>query len=143
MQGILLGLVNWLTGGFADKIIDLGKAYFEKQISEAEFEAGVRKSAQETAAKIEASWADAAKSIAASTGDMVKSSPILQRAWAAVLFLQVAVLVWYQVGAGAFDVITGTAWPDPGVRLEWAYLLIGAMVGAGPLVFGRGGGPKG
>lgn len=131
-------ILSWLTGGFVDKVVDLGKAYFAKQITEAEFEAKVKIAAQDTAGKIEASWAEASAKIAASTGDMVKASPVLQRAWAAVLFLQVTVLVWYQIGAPAYAVITGTSWPDPGVTLEWAYLLVGAMVGAGPFVFRRG-----
>lgn len=135
---MLKALLSWLTGGFVDKLVGLGEAYFQKQISEAQFRAEVEKASQEAAAKVEASWADAAAKIAASTGDMVKSSPTLQRAWAATLFLQVAVLVWYQIGAGAFEVITGRQWPDPGVTLEYAYLLIGAMIGAGPFVFRRG-----
>lgn len=135
---MLGALLKWLTGGFVDKLVGLGESYFQKQISEAQFRAEVEKASQEAAAKVEASWADAAAKIAASAGDMVKSSPTLQRAWAATLFLQVAVLVWYQIGAGAFEIITDRSWPDPGVTLEWCYLLIGAMVGAGPFVFKRG-----
>lgn len=135
---ILASIVNWVTGGLVDKVVDLGKAYFNKEISEAQFEAEVKKAASETAAKIEQSWADAAKSIAASTQETLRASPILQRAWSSVLFLEVAVLVWYQIGAPAFAVITGEQWPAPGVVLEWAYLLIGAQLGAGPFVFRRG-----
>lgn len=135
---MLGALLKWLTGGFVDRLVGLGEAYFQKQITEAQYRAEVEKAAQETAGRIEESWARAASEIAASTGDMVKASPILQRAWAATLFLQVFVLVWFQLGAGAFEVITGRTWPDPGVTLEWAYLLVGAMIGAGPLVFRRG-----
>ena len=135
---MLKALLSWLTGGFVDRLVGLGEAYFQKQISEAQFKAEVEKAAAEAATKTESAWADAAAKIAGSTQDALKSSPILQRAWSAVLFLQVAVLVWYQIGAPAFAVITGTPWPSPGVVLEWAYLLIGAQLGAGPLVFGRG-----
>ena len=135
MIGTILG---WLTGGFADKLVGLGNAYFQKQISAAQYEAEVKKAASEAAAKVEASWADAAKGISASTNDMLKATPVMQRAFAIVLFLQVFVLVFYQLIAPAFTIITGTVWPDPGVRLDWAYLLVGAMVGAGPFVFRRG-----
>ena len=131
-------ILGWLTGGFADKLVGLGQAYFNKQISQAQYKAEVKKAASEAAAKVEASWADAAKGISASTHDMLKATPVMQRAFAIVLFLQVFVLVFYQIIAPAFTVITGTAWPDPGVTLEWCYLLIGAMVGAGPFVFRRG-----
>lgn len=135
MIGILL---KWLTGGFVDKLVGLGEAYFNKQISQVEFESKVKIAAQEAAAEVEKSWAQASADMVKSVQTTLASSPILQRAWAAVLFLEITVLVWYQLGAPAYRVITGTPWPDPGVSLEWAYLLIGAMIGAGPLVFRRG-----
>lgn len=135
---ILTAVLNWLTGGFVDKVVDLGKAYFAKEISEEQFRSEVAKSANETAAKVEASWAEATAKTAASTADMVRSSAILQRAWSAVLFLEVFVLFWYQIAAPAFELITGVRWPDPGISLTWAYLLVGAQLGAGPLVFRRG-----
>lgn len=135
---MLGALLSWLTGGFADKLVGLGNAYLQRQISEAQFRAEIEKAAQEAATRTEAAWADASAKITASTQDTLKASPILQRAWAVVLFMQLAVLVWYQIGAPAFTVITGAAWPSPGASIEWAYLLIGAMVGAGPLVFRRG-----
>lgn len=138
-MSIIASILSWITGGFADKLVDLGKAYMQKQITEAEFEAKVRIAAQEAATKVEASWADALKSTTESVQQTLRQSVILQRAYAITLFLQVSVLVWYQIGAPAFQIITGTVWPSPGVTLEWAYLLIGAMVGAGPLVFKRSG----
>lgn len=135
---MLGALLKWLTGGFVDRIVGLGEAYIQKQVTIEQYRAEVEKAAQDAAARTEAAWADASAKIAASTQDALKASPILQRAWAAVLFLEVAVLVWYQIGAPAFAVITGTPWPNPGVTLEWCYLLIGAQLGAGPFVFRRG-----
>lgn len=130
-------LLKLLTGGLVDRVFELGQAYLRKEISEAEFRSRVEIAAQETAAKIEQGWAQAASETAKAAHGSLASSPILQRAWAAVLFLQVTVLVWYQLGAPAYLLITGTPWPDPGVSLEWAYLLVGAMIGAGPLVMRR------
>jgi hypothetical protein len=134
---VIAAIVKLLTGGLVDKVLDLGQAYFRKEISQAEFESRVKIAAQETAAKVEQSWAETAKATAVATQATLAASPILQRAWAAVLFLQVFVLVWYQLGAPAYAVITGQAWPSPGVSLEWAYLLVMAMIGAGPLVLRR------
>lgn len=134
---LIANVVGWLTGGFADKIVDLGKSYFNKEISEAEFKSRVDIATQEAAAKVEASWADALKSTTESVQATLRTSIILQRAYAITLFMQVAVLFFYQIIAPAFQVITGVVWPSPGVTLEWAYLLIGAMIGAGPLVFRR------
>jgi hypothetical protein len=134
---MIAAIVKLLTGGLLDKILDIGKQYLTNDRDRADFDKQVRIAAQETAAKMEETWAQAATEAAKATSETVKTSPILQRAWAAVLFLQVAVLVWYQVGSPAYQVITGTAWPSPGVTLEWAYLLVATMLGAGPLVLRR------
>lgn len=130
-------IASWVTGGLVDKILEAYRIHKEGKTSEAEFEAQVKMSAQETAAKIEESWAEAAADTAKATQATLAKAPILQRAWAAVLFLQVVVLVWYQLGASAFQLITGVAWPHPGISLEWAYLLVATQLGAGPLVFRR------
>jgi len=134
---VIGAILQFLTGGLVDKITDLGKAYLQRQVSEAEFRAEVEKATQEAAAKIEEGWAKAATQITAEVQASIRQSPVLQRAYAVTLFLQLAVLVFYQVGAPAYQVITGTAWPSPGVSLEWAYLLVAAMIGAGPLIVGR------
>jgi len=134
---VINAIINFVTGGLVDKVLDLGKAYFAKQISQAEFESRVKIAASDTAAKIEASWAQAAADTAKATQATLGKSPILQRAWASVLFLQVTVLIWYQIGSPAYQIITGTVWPNPGVSLEWAYLLVATMIGAGPLVLRR------
>lgn len=132
---MIAALLQLLTGGLVDKVFDLGQAYFKQQISEAEFRSRVEIAAQDAAAKIGQGWAQAAAETARAAQGTLAASPVLQRAWGSVLFLQVAVLVWYQIGGPAYQVITGTPWPDPGVSLEWAYMLVAAMIGAGPLVF--------
>ena len=119
-------IAKLLTGGILDKLLEAYKLRQEGKISEAEFRSRVQIAAEETA-----------QETAKATQETLGKSPILQRAWASVLFMQAAVLFWYQVGAPAYQVITGTAWPDPGVTLEYAYLLVGAMIGAGPLVMRR------
>jgi hypothetical protein len=135
---VIIGkILSWITGDLVGQFMEIYKLHKQGKISEAEFESRIKISAQETAAKVEASWAEASASIARATQSTLKSSPILQRAWAVTIFFQLLVLVWYQLGASAFLVITGTPWPSPGATVEWAYLLLGAMLGAGPLVFRR------
>jgi hypothetical protein len=130
-------ILKWITGDLVGQVMEVYRLHKQGKVSEAEFKSRIEISAQETAAKVEASWAEASSSIARATQATLKSSPILQRAWAVTIFFQLLVLVWYQIGASAFLVITGTPWPNPGATVEWAYLLLGAMLGAGPLVFRR------
>jgi len=134
---VIAAIVKLLTGGFVDRIVSIADTYIKAGTDKARFEAEVREAAQQAAADVEKAWAESAAKIAAATQDTLKAAPLLQRAWAAVLFLQVAVLVFYQLVSPAFQVMTGIAWPSPGVSLEWAYLLVMAMIGAGPLVLRR------
>ena len=85
---------------------------------QAEFESKVRIAAQEAAAEVEKGWAQATADITKSVQSTLAASPILQRAWASVMFLEVTVLVWYQIGAPAYRVITGVPWPEPGISLD-------------------------
>lgn len=138
MIGVIASVVGKiLTGGLVDKIMEAYRLHQQGKVSEAEFESRVKIAAGDAAAKVEESWAEASESIARATQQTLRASPVLQRAFAVVLFLQLFVLVWYQLGAPAYHVITGTPWPQPMASIEWAYLLIGAMIGAGPLVFRR------
>lgn len=130
-------IIKFLTGGFVDRIVGLAETYLKTEGDKAKFKADVEEAAQQAAADVEKEWVKAAASITASVQDTLKASVILQRAYAIVLFLQLFVLVWYQLGAPAYQVISGTSWPQPMASIEWAYLLVGAMVGAGPLVFRR------
>jgi hypothetical protein len=139
MLQIAAKIAGYITGGLVDKVLEAYKIHKANKTSEAEFESRVRMVAQETAAKVEQSWAQAATEATKAAHASLSSSPVLQRAWAVTLFLQVAVLVWYQVGASAFQVATGVVWPDPGISLEWAYLLVATVLGAGPLVLRRQG----
>lgn len=130
-------LAKLLTGGLLDRVLGLYDSYIKKEISEAEFRSRVEIATQETEKAVETAWADAAAKMADSVQATVRVSPVIQRAYAAVMFLQLAVLSWYQIGAPAFQVITGTPWPHPGIVIEWSYALLAVTLGAGPLVLRR------
>jgi hypothetical protein len=129
---------KFLMGGFLDKVVSLGETYIKNETDRAQFKKEVQIAGQEAAVKMEEAWAQAASEATKAANATVATSPVLQRAWATVMFLQLVVLLWYQIGTSCYQVITGTPWPTPMADIEWAYLLIGAMIGAGPLVFRRG-----
>lgn len=129
---------KFLMGGFLDKVVDLGNTYIKSETDRAAFKKEVQIAGQEATVKMEEAWAQAASEATKAVNATVASSPVLQKAWVVVMILQAVVLLWYQVGTSCYQVITGEAWPQPMAEIEWAYLLIGAMIGAGPLVFRRG-----
>jgi hypothetical protein len=132
MLGVILKI---LSAPFVDKITDLAKAYMTKQISEAEFRAKIEIAAQDAAVQIEKAWADTAQKQYAEFQASVRSSPVLQRAYAAVMVTQLFVLIWYQWGASAFTLATGTAWPPANATVDWAYAILALCLGGGAFVF--------
>jgi hypothetical protein len=136
----IIGVISApIVGKLTDSLTDVAKAYFNKEISEAEFKSRTAIAVQESFRDVEKSWAEASAKIADSTQESLRSSVVLQRGWVAVLFLQLVVLLWYQVGTPVYEIMAGEKWPEPMASIEWAYLLIGAQIGSGPLIFRRGG----
>jgi hypothetical protein len=130
-------IVKLLTGGLLDKVLGLYDSFLNKQITEIEFRAKIEVARIEAEKAAEAEFSKMAAAIAESTQSTVRASLVIQRAYAAVMFLQLAVLSWYQIGAPAFQVITGTPWPHPGIVIEWSYALLAVTLGAGPFVLKR------
>lgn len=128
-------IISILTGDITGKILEAWKDYTAGKTSEAEFESRVKIASKEAEAKAQQAWAEASVKLTESVQSTIRSSKVLQRAYAIVLFIQLFVLVWYQLGVPAFTIITGAVWPAPMASIEWAYLLIAAMIGAGPLVY--------
>jgi hypothetical protein len=127
-------IVDILTGGLLDKITGLADSYLKGQVTKAEFEAQARIEAGKAGVEIEQAWLKAASEQYESFQKSVRSSVVLQRAYAVVMISQLAVLVFYQIGASAFKLATGTDWPIPQAVIEWAYLLLGIAMGGGLIV---------
>lgn len=123
-----------LTGGLLDKITGLAESYMKGQVTKAEFEAQVKIEAGKAGVEIEQAWLKAASEQYESFQKSVRSSAVLQRAYAVVMISQLAVLVFYQIGASAFLLATGTPWPSPGTTIDWAYLLLATSMGGGLIV---------
>lgn len=135
----MIGIIaKILTGGLTGQILEAWKLYREGKTTEAEFEAKVQVASKEAEARMEEAWSKSASEMMESIQTTVRSSKELQRAFVLVLFSQLFVLVWYQLGTSAYEIISGSRWPAPVASIEWAYLLIAAMIGAGPWVFRKG-----
>lgn len=132
---IIAFITKIISMGLLDKLINIYTLKQTGRISEAEFQFKASVALQESKADIEKAWAEASAKMVESVQATVRASSIIQKAYAIILFVQLFVLVWYQLGVSAFTIITGAVWPAPIASIEWAYLLIAAMIGAGPLVY--------
>lgn len=126
-QRVLSGRLEGALGGLIDAV------------------ANRQKSAEEAKAEIGVALAGAAREIGTATeaeltarhGHLLEAagaSPLVGRVWAAAVLAQLFVLVWYQFvvpfgqWAGWWD-----RFPSPGATLEWAYLLVGALLLGAPV----------
>ena len=116
-------ILKFLTGGLVDGIVDLGKSYINKEISEAEFRS-----------RVEIALADSATKITESLQATIRSSPVLQRALPFVMVSQTLVLLLYQLGGPLWPMITGDVFPAPVITVEWAYALVGLCITGGAVM---------
>ena len=58
-------------------------------------------------------------------------NPRISRTWATVVYIQLAVLVWFQVGIPAIVYFYGKPWPSSGNTAEWSYGLLLLTLGGG------------
>ena len=126
-------VVDLLTGKLLDKVSDLAELYLKKEISNAEFRSRVEIEVQNTVRETEKAWAEAATKQFESLQQTVRQSSVVARAYAAVIVTQLFVLLWYQWGASAFLLITGTPWPSAGATVDWAYAILALCLGGGAL----------
>jgi hypothetical protein len=139
---VIAAILDLLTGKVLDKVTGVFELYLKKQISEAEFRSRVEIAVQETVKASEKEWTDLAAKQYAEFQKSVRQSPILARAYAAVIVTQLFVLLWYQWGASAFLLVTGKAWPSAGATVDWAYLILALCLGGGAFVFKGSSAPK-
>ncbi|MGY3605654.1 MULTISPECIES: hypothetical protein [unclassified Bradyrhizobium] len=139
LSAIASALGGQIVDSLLGKITGVFQAYFNKQITEAQLRAQLQTALVETFGEIEKAHADALAKTYASFMDAAKTSPLLQRVWAIATLSQLFVLLWHQF-AIPFIVFMGltTRYPSSGTTVEWAYLLVGALLGLGPLVLRNG-----
>lgn len=127
-----------LINGILDKALDAFRAYENKQISVEQLKDQLLAAMTSAIRDIEVAHADALAKTYASFMDAMKTSVLMQRIWASVVVSQLFVLLWAQLGVPllfAFGLLP--SW-KAGTTAEWAYLLVGACLGMGPMVLRSG-----
>jgi len=127
-----------IVNGVLDKALSAFIAYNNKQISLEELRTQLYKAMLETFKEIEVAHADALAKTYDSFMKAVVQSRMMQAVWATVTISQLMVLLWVQIGVPALVYFTKTEWPSSGKTSDWAYLLVAACVGMGPVVLRSG-----
>lgn len=127
-----------IVNAFLGKALEAFTAYNNKQISMEELRTRVSIAMLESFKEVEIAHAETLAKTYASFMQAMVQSKLMQYVWASVTISQLMVLLWVQVGVSAFVFVTGHAWPSSGKTSDWAYLLVAACVGMGPIVLRSG-----
>lgn len=136
-------LFKWLAGMLVDKLIapftTLFTAYINKQISIEELREKMVVACVGAFTSIETSHSETLAKTFGSFMQATEKSLLLQVVWASVTISQLLVLLWHQVGIPAIVALHWVkVYPSSGGTVEWAYALVGACVGLGPMVLRTG-----
>jgi hypothetical protein len=143
LSAIFSAVGGQIVDGLLGRITGVFEAYFKKQVSIEELRTQLAKALLETFADVEKAHSELIAKTFESFQVTLRQSPMLQRVWVWVVFTQLGVLLWHQVGIPAFVYFTGHGYPSSGSTVEWAYALIGFMFGAGALILRTGPGAGG
>lgn len=139
---MLSAIFSAVGGKFVDsllgRLMQPFEMYFKKQISMEELRAQVLQSVLTTVTEVEKAHADSLSKTYESFQQTLRSSPEMVRMFKVVIYSQTFVLFWSQwvVPMAHWLGYTG-AW-RAGTTAEWAYLLIGGLCGAAPMLLRAG-----
>jgi hypothetical protein len=135
-------ILSWLSGPIINSIfgpiVDIAKAYINKEVSETEAKQRMVSALTAASAQVEVSHSEALAKTYASFTDAMKGSVLMTAIWSTVVITQLFVLLWHQMGIPAVVYFSGSNYPSSGSTVDWAYLLIAACLGLGPAVLRSG-----
>lgn len=139
---MLAAILSSVGGAFISHFFDAAKDIFhdyqQGKITAEECKTRLLSQLLESAKAIEISHSETLAKTYASFMDALKVTPILQRMWAWTVGTQLFILCWSQFFVPllfAYSILPN--W-KAGTTGEWAYLLLAACLGMGPLVLRNG-----
>jgi hypothetical protein len=131
-------IVKAIAGSLFDTAANIFKAYQAREISREQALADLSKALVAAFAEVEKAHAEALAKTYESFQQTLRGSPELIRMFKVVIYSQTFVLFWSQwVVPMALWLGYDGAW-RAGTTAEWAYLLIGGLCGAAPMLLRAG-----
>lgn len=138
LSAIFASLSGSIVDSLLGRVTGVFEAYFNKQITQAELKAQVEKAMLASFTDVEKSHAESIAKTYDSFMRAASTNLLMQTIWAATVISQLFVLLWHQVGIPALTYFTGDKYPSSGSTVEWAYALIAACLGFGPMILRAG-----
>jgi type IV secretory pathway TrbD component len=129
LSALIAPIISTLLG----QLTDLGKRYIDKQITEVEYKRQTELAITEANRAIELAQVEAQRAMFTEVQQSVRSTPVVGRAFAAVIMLAMVVWIFGTLGVGLWQVVTGTPFPafDPMWAVGSATGLVMFCLGAG------------
>ena len=143
LSGAIAAAAPAIIRSVIGEVSGLAEKYLNKEISKEEYEARKVEAMSRATAEVEQAWASAAPEIYQSAMDAVVKNRIVRWVWASTAVSQLLVILWHQIGIPAYVHLTGGSYPSSGDTFEYAYLLLAACIGVGPIVMKGRSGPGG
>jgi hypothetical protein len=145
---MLSAMFSQLGLAFVDKLIARGASLFEsymkKQISLEELRTKLLEVVMESIKEIELTHANVLSQTWSSFMGAMQTSKLMQQVWATAVLSELFVLLWHQFFIPLVVLIVRATidarwqYPSSGTTVEWAYLLVAALMGLGPVVLRSG-----
>lgn len=139
---MLSAIFSSLGGAIIDKFLGNALKAFEmynnKQISMEELRTTLLNHLLDSVKAVEVSHSETLAKTYASFMSAMEKSKLMQVMWACTVGSQLFVLVWHQLAIPAIAFFFEVRYPSSGETVNWAYLLLGACLGMGPLVLRSG-----
>lgn len=128
---IWAGVAKLLSGVLSGPLEAIFHDYFNAKITKEQLAEKLQEAILSALVQIEASFYDSITKTYGSFMQAAGQSPLMQRAWAVVLYSQLFVLLWHQV-AIPFLVTFGyvKTYATSGATVNWAYALVALCLGA-------------
>ncbi len=146
---MLSTIVSMLGGQIVDRLFsginDVIARYQQKQITEIEARQAIQTLLLGAVKDVEVAHADLIAKTYATFMGVVEKNRMVAIVWAVAAVSQLAVLLWHQIGIPFLVYVYREWWgvakfayPSSGTTVEWAYALLGGLLGLGALAL-RGG----
>jgi hypothetical protein len=141
-MALLTSIGGIIAGTLVDKIIGpvtgIVTSYLNKKISEEEMRAKMVEQVLEAIQTIEVTHAQELTKTYSAFMTAATQSRLIRWTWATVTLSQLIVLLWHQLGIPALVYFTQVPYPSSGSTVEWAYALLGGLVGLGVTMLRKG-----
>lgn len=133
---VVKGLADTLFG----KVESIFKEYFQGQVTKEQLLVELQKALLTSFVEVEKAHAESLSKTYQSFMDAAARNNKLAIAWAVVLYSQVVVLLWSQLGIPALCFFMGnrSCWPSAGTTVDWAYALVAGLLGLGAVALRTG-----